>query len=75
MAVVERKLHDQKELWFPYLVCKNYEFFAWRKTDTRGETANWLRLNIAVHQKKYSVPRPDKNKPLPLNSEIYGQTI
>ena len=22
MAVVERRLHDRKELWFPYLVCK-----------------------------------------------------
>ena len=32
MAVVERKLHDRKELWFPYLVCKNNEFFAWRLT-------------------------------------------
>ena len=30
MAVVERKLHDRKELWFPYLVCKNNRFFAWR---------------------------------------------
>ena len=30
MAVVEGKLHDRKELWFPYLVCKNNEFFAWR---------------------------------------------
>ena len=30
MAVVERKLHDRKELWFPYLVCKNNELFAWR---------------------------------------------
>ena len=28
MAVVERGLHDRKELWFPYLVCKNNEFFA-----------------------------------------------
>ena len=27
MAVVERKLHDRKELWFPYLQ-KNNEFFA-----------------------------------------------
>ena len=30
MAVVERKLHDRKELWFPYFVCKNSVFFAWR---------------------------------------------
>ena len=30
MAVVEWKLHDRKELWFPYLVCKNNEFFVWR---------------------------------------------
>ena len=28
MAVVEWKLHDRKELWFLYLVCKNNEFFA-----------------------------------------------
>ena len=35
MAVVERKLHDRKELWVTYLVCKKNEFFAWRKTDTR----------------------------------------
>ena len=28
MAVVERKLHDRKELRFPYLVGKNDEFFA-----------------------------------------------
>ena len=64
MAVVKKRLHGRKELWFPYLVCKNNEFFAWRKTDTRGGTANWLRLN-----------GPTKIKPLPLNSEIYGQTI
>ena len=32
MAVVERKLHDQKELWFLYLVCKSNKFFAWRLT-------------------------------------------
>ena len=25
MAVVERNLHARKELWFPYLVCKNNE--------------------------------------------------
>ena len=31
MAVVERRLHDRKELWFPCLVCKNNEFFALRK--------------------------------------------
>ena len=30
MAVVELKLHDRKELWFPYLVCKTNELFAWR---------------------------------------------
>ena len=29
MAVVERKLHDRKELWFPYLVCK-------KKNSSRG---------------------------------------
>ena len=30
------ELHDRKELWFPYLVCKNNEFFEpeWPKTDT-----------------------------------------
>jgi len=59
MAVVERGLHDRKELWFPYLVCKNNEFFVWCKTDTAVRTANWLRLNITVHQKfrnNYSVP-------------------
>ena len=82
MPVVERKLHDRKELWFPCLVCKNNEFFAWRKTDTAVRTANWLRLNITVNQKfeKYSVPlsfrkRLRKMKPQPLNSEEYGQTI
>ena len=37
MAVVERKLHDLKELWFTYLVCQKNEFFTWRKTDTREE--------------------------------------
>ena len=50
MAVVERRLHDRKELWFPYLVCKNNEFFAWRKGDTAVQTANWFRFNITVHQ-------------------------
>ena len=35
MAVVEPRLPGRKELWFPYLVCKNNKFFAWRKTDTR----------------------------------------
>ena len=32
IAVVERKLrnYDRKELWFPYLICKNNDFFAWR---------------------------------------------
>ena len=25
----ERRLHDRKELWFPYLVCKNNEFFVY----------------------------------------------
>ena len=32
MAVVEWKLHDRKELWFLYLVCKNNEFFGCRWT-------------------------------------------
>ena len=48
MAVVERKLHDQMELWFPYLVCKNNVFFAWRQTTVR--TANWPRLNMTFHR-------------------------
>ena len=59
MAVVEQGLHDRKELCFPYLVCKNNEFFVSCKTDTAVRTANWLRLNISVHQKfrnNYSVP-------------------
>ena len=51
MAVVERKLHDRKDNWFPYLVCKKNEHFAWRKTDTALRTANWLRLNTTVQQK------------------------
>jgi len=51
MAVVERKLHARKGLWFPHLVCKNNEFFAWRWTDTAVRTANWPRLNMIVHQK------------------------
>ena len=51
MAVVEQRLHDRKELWLPYLVCKNNEFFLWRITDTAVRTANWLRLNMTVHQK------------------------
>ena len=51
MPVVERKLHDRKELWFPCLVCKNNEFFAWRKTDTAVRTANWFRLNMILRQK------------------------
>ena len=52
MAVVtERRLHERKELGFPYLVCKNDEFFAWRKTDTAVRTANWPRLNMTDHQK------------------------
>ena len=51
ISVVERRLHDRKELWFPYLVCKNNEFFAWRKTDTAVRTANWPRLNMTVHEK------------------------
>ena len=54
MAVVEQKLHARKELWFPYLVCKNNEFFAWRKTwrktDTAVRTANWPQLNLTVHR-------------------------
>ena len=81
MAVVERRLHDRKEVWFSYLVCKNNEFFAWRKTDTALRTANWLRLNITVHQKfRNGVPlsfhkRLRKIKPLSLNSKEYGQTI
>ena len=29
----QRKLHDQKELRFPCSLCKDNEFFAWRKTD------------------------------------------
>ena len=47
MAVVERKLHDRKERWFPYLVYKKNEFFALRKTVTAVRTANWLRLAAA----------------------------
>ena len=51
MAVVtERRLHERKELWFPYLVCKNDEFFAWRKNETAVRTANWPRFNMTVHQ-------------------------
>ena len=49
ISVVERRLHDRKELWFPYLVCKNNDYFAWRKTAVR--TANWPRLNMTVHEK------------------------
>ena len=70
------------ELWFLYLVCKNNDFLAWRKTDTAVRTANWPWLNMTVHQKfkKYSVPlnffyHLRKIEPLPLNSEEYGQTI
>ena len=79
MTVVERRLHERKKLCFPYLVCKNDEFFAWRKTDTAARTANWYRLNITVHQ-KFSVPLSfhrclTKVNPLPLNSEEYEQTI
>ena len=79
MTVVERRLHERKELCFPYLVCKNDEFFAWRKTDTAVRTANWHQLNMTVHQ-KFSVPLSfhrclRKMNPLPLNSEEYGQTI
>ena len=57
MAVVERRLHDRKELWFPYLVCKNNEFFAWRKTDTAVRTANWPPLNMTVHNKFRNIIR------------------
>ena len=35
MAVVERRLHDRKEVWFPYLVCKINEFFACCLTNGR----------------------------------------
>ena len=80
MSAVERKLHDRKELWFPYLVGKKTEFFAWRKTDTIIRAAKWLRLNTTAHQKFGNIAfhchkRLRKMKPLPLNSEEYGQTI
>ena len=53
MAVVEQKLHHQKELWFTYLVCTKNEFFAWRKTDSREEAktaaaTKTLKLNFAL---------------------------
>ena len=80
MAVVERRIHHLKELWFQYLVFKNSDFFVWRKTDKAEGTANWLRLNITVYQNlEYSVPlyfhkRLIQIKPLLLNAQ-YGQTI
>ena len=79
MAVVEQRLHDRKELWFPHLVCKNNEFFAWRKTDTAIRTANWPRLNMTNH-KKLSVPlsfhkRLRKMKTLPYDSPSKVSTV
>ena len=50
MAVVERRIHHLNEVWFQYLVCKNSDFLAWRKTDKAVGAANWLRLSITVYQ-------------------------
>ena len=52
MAVVERKLHDRKELWFPYLICKNNEFFPWHEATTTTRATQTPQICIFDNEKK-----------------------
>ena len=53
MAVVERKLHDRKELWLPYLICKNNEFFPWHQATTTTRATQTPQICIFDNEKQY----------------------